>query len=324
MAEHRAAVKKLLVAFVLLALPCAALADLAWLPSVSGGTVTLIGLEPLRKVRSFSVEPPLGQRIESALVTPDNRTLLLIDTKLDRVVGVDLRDERNHWSISVPEGPEAAWLSPDGKQLAVCVERAGQIVFIDLEQRRVLGSMRIEAPPPNDCLFSADGRWLVITRRKESAFSVIDLHSGRLQRRVATSGEPAGMAFVGRELWLAIPGSHLIEVIDTVSWTHTTKLPVGLQPIALAASADMRYVYVANLSSGTVSVIDAAQRRVIKAVPAGRAPAHLAISSDGRLLLVSSREEAAALAFDTLRLQPSGRIRLTDAPWGAAPARRGS
>jgi YVTN family beta-propeller protein len=316
--------KKLLVAFVLLTLTSSALADLAWLPSVSGGTVTLIGLEPLRKVRSFAVEPPMGQRIESALVTPDNRTLLLIDSKLDRVVGVDLRDERSHWSVPVPEGPEAAWLSPDGKQLAVCAERAGKVVFIDLEQRRVAGSLRIQAPAPHDCLFSADGRWLVITRHKESAFSVIDLHSGRLQRRVVTGGEPAGMAFVGRELWLAIPGSHQVEVIEVGNWTRSATLPVGLQPVALATPADGRYVYVANRNSGTVSVIDAAQRRIIRHVPAGKAPAHLALSSDGRLLLVSSREEATALALDTLRLQPAGQVRLTDAPWGAAAARRSS
>ena len=317
--------KKLFAALSLLAaVPVNALADLAWVPSVSGGTVTLIGLEPVRKVRSFAVEPPMGQRIESALITRDNRTLLLIDGKLDRVVGVDLNDERSHWSVPVPEGPEAAWLSPDGKQLAVCAERAGRVVFIDLEQRRVAGSLRIQAPPPDDCLFSADGRWLVITRHKESAFAVIDLHSGRLHRRVVTGGAPAGMAFVGRELWLAIPDGHLVEVVDAGSWTRSAVVPVGLQPVALAASADGRQVYVANRTSGTVSAIDTARRHIIRHVPAGQAPVHLTLSSDGRLLLVSSREEATALALDTFRLQPAGRIRLTDAPWGAAAARRGS
>ena len=101
-------------------------------------------------------------------------------------------------------------------------------------------------------------------------------------------------------------------------------VPVGLQPVALAASADGRHVYVANRTSGTVSAIDTARRHIIRHVPAGQAPVHLTLSSDGRLLLVSSREEATALALDTFRLQPAGRIRLTDAPWGAAAARRGS
>jgi len=291
--------------------------DMAWLPAASGGSVTLAGLSPARAVRTFAIEPPMGQRVEGALLTRDNRTLLLIDNQLNRVVGIDLRDERTHWSVAVPEGPEAAWLSKDGRQLAVCAERAGKVVFIDLFERRVVGKMSIDAPPPEDCAFSPDGRWLVVSQKDAAVVSVIDLHSGRQRARIPVSGQPAAMVFAGGELWLAIPASHRLEVLDSRTWTRKAGVAAGLQPTALTASSDGRRVYVANQTSGTVSVVDTASLRVVKHVPAGRSPAQLGLSRDGSRLLVADRQNARAHLFDTSSLRPAGDIRLPHAPWGA-------
>lgn len=306
---------------VTLALGClrlpAAAAEMAWLPSMSGSSVTLAGLAPVRTVRTFNVEPPLGQRIETALLTRDNRTLLLVDSHLNRVVGIDLRDERSHWSVSVPEGPEAAWLSRDGQQLAVCAERAARVVYIDLLERRVVGSVSIDAPPPEDCAFSPDGRWLVISHKGSNLVTIIDLHNGRPHTRIRISGQPAAMVFAGHEVWLAIPDSHRLEVLDSRAWVHKASMAAGLRPTALAASPDGRRLYVANQTSGTVSAIDTSSRRIVKHVPAGRAPAQLGLSENGKRLLVSDRQHATAHLFDTFDLRPAGDIRLPYAPWGA-------
>lgn len=305
-----------LSAAVLLA-SASARAELAWLPSASGSSVTLAALTPARAVRTFAIEPPMGQHVEAALLTPDNNTLLLIDNRLNRVVGIDLRDERTHWSIAVPEGPEAAWLSTDGRQLAVCAERAGKVVFLDLVERRVVGSMSIDAPPPEDCTFSPDGRWLVVSQRGAAIVTIIDLHNGRQRARILISGQPSAMVFAGDEVWMTVPASHRLEVIDSRTWTRKAGMAAGLRPTALTASADGRRVYVANQGSGTVSVVDTVSRRIVKHVPAGRAPAQLGLSRDGSRLMVADRQNPGALLLDTFNLRPAGEIRLPHAPWGA-------
>jgi len=290
---------------------------MAWLPAASGGSVTLVGLSPARAVRTFAIEPPMGQRVEGALLTRDNRTLLLIDNRLNRVVGIDLRDERTHWSIAVPEGPEAAWLSTDGRQLAVCAERAGKVVFLDLAERRVIGSMSIDAPPPEDCTFSPNGRWLVVSQKGAAVVTIVDLHNGRQRARIPIGGQPSAMLFVGDEVWMTVPDSNRLEVLDSRSWTRKAGMAAGLRPTALTASADGRRVYVANQGGGTVSVVDTASRRIVRHVPAGRSPAQLGLSRDGSRLLVADRQNASAHLFDTSSLRPAGDIRLPHAPWGA-------
>ncbi len=297
--------------------PSVAPAELAWLPSASGRSVTLVGLDPVRAIRTFAIEPPMGQHVEAALLTPDNNTLLLIDNRLNRVVGIDLRDERTHWSIEVPEGPEAAWLSRDGRQLAICAERAGRVVFIDLSERRVVGNISIDAPPPEDCNFSPDGRWLVVSQKDAPMVTIIDLHSGRQRARIPVSGQPSAMLFAGEEVWMVVPSSNRLEVLDSRNWTRKAGMAAGLRPTALTASADGRRIYVANQVSGTVSVIDTATRRIVKHVPVGQAPAQLGLSRDGSRLMVADRQNGTAHLLDTFDLRPAGRLQLPHLPWGA-------
>jgi len=310
-----------LSAIVLLALavPATARSELAWIPAVHNGTVTLVSFAPLRNIRSFAVEPRLGQHVESALLTPDNRTLLLIDRQLGRVVGVDLGDERSHWSVAVPEGPEAAWLTPDGRQLAVCAERAGRVVYVDLVERRIIGSIRIDGPPPEDCAFSPDGRWLALSHAGRSEVSIIDLRSGKLGARVTTGGAPGAMTFTDDELWLAIPDRNHLEVVEVGRWTRSGEVAVGLRPVALVAGSKGRRLFVANEASGTVSVIDQRGRRVLKTLAVGRSPAHLVLGTKQAHLLVTDRRHATLLSVDLAQLKAGRSLSLPHAPWGAVP-----
>lgn len=304
-----------LLALLLAALP--AQADQVWLPSVSAGVVTLLSVDPPRVVRELPIPKGLVAHVEGALLAADNRTLLITDRQLERVVGLDLHGERLPWMVSVPEGPEAAHLSADGRQLAVCAERAGRVVYVDVTEHRVVGSIRIEGAQPEDCTFSPDGRWLVTTRRGEAAVNVIDLHDGRLRQHIATGGEPSAMLFSGDRLWLAIAQADRVEVVDTRDWKLQSVIAAGRQPVALAVQRGGGAVYVACRASGTVAVIDATRQRLRSNIAAGPAPSRLALSADGRRLLVTGRAPPYALVIDTGTLRPLGRVPLPRAPWGA-------
>jgi len=284
--------------------------DIVYLAAADGRTVTVLGLKPLRIIRPVGTGGRDQRNIQAALPTPDDRRLLLIDGEGDRILGVDLIDGQPAWEVHVAEGPEAARLSADGRQLAVCAERAGTVVFVDIVERRTVGSMRIDGPPPDECLFSPDGRWLVIARKGDAGLSVIDLHDGRVRSRLALSGMPGGMAFAGETLWVTVPEGRRVECIDTRSWKRLAPLTVGLQPVAVTGSPDGLRVYVANRGSDTVTLIDGATRRILRTGRSVHAPNRLALTTDGQRLLVLGDSPAEALLLDAERLSPLGRARL--------------
>lgn len=59
-------------------------------------------------------------------------------------------------------------------------------------------------------------------------------------------------------------------------------------PVDCVLSADERFLYTANQTSGTVSVVDLASKKVTQELACGAKPTHIAITPDGKRLLVSA------------------------------------
>ena len=86
--------------------------------------------------------------------------------------------------------------------------------------------------------------------------------------------------------YIANTGSNDVSVIDTVTNSVTTKIPVGPRPRGVAVSPDGSKVYVANEDDDTVSVIATTTNTVIATITIhsvffGGAPHGVAVSPDG-------------------------------------------
>ncbi|NOY43292.1 MAG: phosphoesterase [Planctomycetes bacterium] len=87
-----------------------------------------------------------------------------------------------------------------------------------------------------------------------------------------------------------------VSVVDLNAGKEIKQIKVGLHPSGLAATADGRYVCVANANSDTVSVIDTASDTVVETIDTrpdeqllfGSTPNDLAISADGKMLYVTN------------------------------------
>jgi YVTN family beta-propeller protein len=87
-------------------------------------------------------------------------------------------------------------------------------------------------------------------------------------------------------------GSGTVTVIDVVNVRVDRELPVGQDPVAVAASPTRNEVYVVNSGpprgQGSLSVIDAEHNTVVATIPLRRQPVSIAVDPDGKLAYVAN------------------------------------
>lgn len=111
-----------------------------------------------------------------------------------------------------------------------------------------------------------------------------------------TAGVPYGKAYIDPKTGAINRGT--VSVFDLQSGETVTTIEAGLHPNDIIASADSKYVYVANGNSDNISVIDAYRNKVTSVIPVslfnegkvlvGDSPNALHLSNDGRLLYVAN------------------------------------
>jgi len=137
---------------------------------------------------------------------------------------------------------------------------------------------------PVEMAISADGRTLYVVCEKSDELRVVDLASGKVQKRVAVGRVPTGLSLSpdGKQIFVANSWSDNISVIDAASLEVTHTLPTGFEPISVLADRSGNTLYVANRLSNDISVIDLPTGKETKRLVAGRGASYLALSSDAK------------------------------------------
>ena len=131
-------------------------------------------------------------------------------------------------------------------------------------------------------------------------------------------------------------GSATVTVLDVVNVRLDRELPVGLNPVAVAASPTRNEVYVLNTGvpggQGSISVIDCEHNAVVATIAVGRDPDSIDVDARGELAFVANRGSNSVsvvnLEFrnavtqigvgeepDAVKLSPDGKT-LVVANWG--------
>jgi YVTN family beta-propeller protein len=87
-------------------------------------------------------------------------------------------------------------------------------------------------------------------------------------------------------LFVSIPKSGRVAVVDTARWKVVKEIDAGAGPGDLEVQPDGKYVWVAT--EGGVAAIDAATLEVAKRIDTGRGPHRVAVTGDNRSLLVTN------------------------------------
>lgn len=88
--------------------------------------------------------------------------------------------------------------------------------------------------------------------------------------------------------WITNGGGNSVTVLDLVDMTTAKTIPVGADPVAIAASPTRDEVYVVNSGSGTVSVIDAVSNRVVATIAVHRQPVSIDVDPGGQRAWVAN------------------------------------
>lgn len=136
--------------------------------------------------------------------------------------------------------PTFVSVSPDDRELYVACNKSGTLQIWDAASLSRLAEIRVGSGAYN-VEPSADGRWLVVTNKKDQSLSLIDARSRTEVARLPTTKKivhgvaysPDGRyAFISQESIGADPGA--VDMLDLVRRTIVASIPVPAQPTGIA------------------------------------------------------------------------------------------
>jgi len=132
----------------------------------------------------------------------------------------------------------------------------------------------------------------LVTAETRNRLFVVDLRTGRIERRLAMADDPE-FAATGRDAAVVVsPGSGSVTLLDPDSMRPVRVLRGFDLPHIAEISPDGRYAYVTDDARGQLAVVGLRQRRILARIPVGRGAHHLAIRPDGGQLWLALGESA--------------------------------
>jgi YVTN family beta-propeller protein len=239
-----------------------------------GNTLTTIDPRTGARGRTLDVTDPYNMYF-----TPDGLYAIVV---AERMARLDFRDAHTFklvHSLPVPcRGVDHVDFSVDGAYLLASCEFSGQLVKVDVQRQRLLGTLTLRSgAAPQDVKLSPDGR----------VFYVADMN---------TNG-----------VWL-VDGDDL----RVIGFRTTGRGAHGLYP-----SRDAKLLYVTNRMDASISIISFRTRRVVDKwrIPGG-SPDMGNVSADGKVLWLSGRYDAEVYAISTKDGRLLARIRVGAGPHG--------
>ena len=240
-----------------------------------GNSLTPIDPRTGKPGRPIPVDDPYNMYF-----TPDGRYAIVVAERLHRLDFRDAHTFHLHRSVYVPcTGIDHMDFSADGSYLLASCEFSGQLVKVDVQRERVVGTLALRnGAAPQDVKLSPNGR----------IFYVADLAGGGVWK------------IDSRRL-------RVLGFIRTGLGTH------GLYP-----SRDAKVLYVTNRAEGSVSLISFRTGKIVGKwrIPGGGSPDMGNVSADGKVLWLAGRWSGVVYALSTKDGRLLARIPVGQGPHG--------
>jgi YVTN family beta-propeller protein len=254
------------------------------------GSLTPIDPVTGKPGKSIPVDDPYNMYF-----TPDGKSAIVVAEAKKRLDFRDPQTMQLQYSVDMPQcgGVNHADFSIDNKYAIFTCEFNGTVAKVDLENRKVLGYLKLQMPQ---------------TRFKEGSAPDNPL----TEICTAQKGMPQDIRISpdGKRFFVADMHADGVHVIDGDALKQVGFIPTGLGAHGLYPSRDGTKLYVANRSThkihgkgkgpGSVSVIDFATSKVVQtwAIPGGGSPDMGNVSADGKTLWLSGRYDDEVYKID--------------------------
>jgi DNA-binding beta-propeller fold protein YncE len=151
----------------------------------------------------------------------------------------------------------------------------------------------------------------LVTADLESHVALVDLATGSVRKRIATTPGPRSIERVGEAAVVAHTAVGEVSVIRGLEVRHV--IEGFAEPRYTAAAPDGRHAFVTDSGRAELATVDVVRGKIVARLKLRLWPRHLSLSRDGRMLWVAlgtaSPEVAVVDVRDPLRPRLQGRMR---------------
>ena len=165
--------------------------------------------------------------------------------------------------------------------------------------------------PGEDWALSEDGNRLFVSMPASNKVAVVDTAEWKVAGQIETGPRPRRLGIQPDGQYLWAAHDSGVTVIDARAAKKVIDLATGPGGHDLAFSDDSRFAFVTNEAGGTVSVIETGRLAKLRDVKAGRRPVSHAWSNQAKAAYVVSEGDGTISVIDGLVAEPRALIRST-------------
>jgi YVTN family beta-propeller protein len=149
--------------------------------------------------------------------------------------------------------------------------------------------------------------YYLLALNEEPSISVIDPLLGFGGTKLLTlvllksPGEDWVLTADRSRLFVSMPRSNQVAVVDTTTWKVITNIETGVKPARLALQPDEKYVWVANETG--VTAIDTATLKVAKEIATGAGQHAITFGADNKFAFITNRDDGTLSIIDVPKLK---------------------
>jgi YVTN family beta-propeller protein len=172
-------------------------------------------------------------------VSPDATRMYTANIGADNISIIDRGATAQAWNqtvVPVGKGPEGFDVSPDGRELWAAHSRDGGVSIVNLEQKKVVGTIDLQTKRSNRLKFTPDGRLALVSDLDAGEVLAIDVATRKVTKHIPLGKMVEGILMQpdGARAYVAVNGDNYVAVLDLKSLTVTGRIETGKGPDGMA------------------------------------------------------------------------------------------
>jgi YVTN family beta-propeller protein len=172
-------------------------------------------------------------------VSPDAARMYTANIGSDSITIIERGANALTWNqtvVPVGKGPEGFDVSPDGRELWAAHSRDGGVSIVNLEQKKVVGTIDLQTKRSNRLKFTPDGRLALVSDLDAGEVLVLDVATRKVTKHIPLGKMVEGILMQpdGARAYVAVNGDNYIAVIDLKTLSVTGRIEPGKGPDGMA------------------------------------------------------------------------------------------